>query len=197
MAIYLNKDNKSEIMSVINDHLAEKYDKAGTGLEYVRAKATLTKAIIGAVNGATPKEEFKVLQKHGFTEEIHEFRYSVDDGKKQTIRKLWSSLSRKNRSVGIEFPEHLEVHQGFDLAALINEKKELHSKAVNCNELHNLRRCELGDLSYAYYLRLENYRTVEQLLREYPDMADFIKNDTKGATPSEAERKIAAFNKEA
>lgn len=195
MATYLNKDTKSKIMIIIDDHLVKKYDKAGTGLEYVRAKATLTKALVGAVRKHIPEEEFKVLQKYGFTEEIREFRYVVDGNEKKTVRKLWGNHSYDHH-IKIEFPEHLEVRKGFNLAAFINDKKELHNKAVDYDKLFDLRRCELNDLSYAYFLRLKGCRTVEQLLRKYPDMTDFVKGGAEKAALSETEQKIAAFNKE-
>ena len=188
---YLNAGLKDKIKENIEDYVRDKMDKSIPGKELKALTRQIVERLRLRVSKRCPDSDLQVLKKYELTSDHSVVSITLSD--KDEILRPWQS---SNFCYKIKIDPVIETHKLSQknrfLIDVIRADEKLSSLCISTYKIKDHIKCEINETVRAYMSRIAKFRTVDPLLKAYPNLKKFIPKQ-KSPGSSKEDKVIAAF----
>lgn len=199
MTQYLSKDYLNRMRKKVHNFVEENYWKGDAEKARIDLRDTCRMLFFEMSSKIIPDSDKAILVKYGYIDEVKEVWFNfIEVGEQIRVRLSDSSPLRlwdKTGTVSLQFWPGTALHTLAELRwngvsnteyfeNKINRKKSDNAVCLfdALKDLHMLEttgKCEIEDLVNAIMAKTDSFKTVNQLIKVYPDMEKFLPDPSK------------------
>ena len=177
----LSKTLKHEIRNNIEVFVRKKMDESIPGKELASMKKSILIFLKKEILKKFTEAEFIVLKKYGHISTVHPFRIIQDV--KGHLREPWTYKGNPT-SLTLEFTPTLETPKNLFfsthyLIKILEFDEKMKALTVQAIKTFDHIECEIKETINAFMEVVDTYKTVNSMIKNYPDLEKFIPKEEK------------------
>ena len=194
MARFINQTFRQKMIRIVREHVEKKYDQSPFGQEFRQLEKTAAKELRKLIVRLYPKEDMDVLKKYNNGKKLGSINVIVDTSGRILYPYSGSSGNAITFNTPVDIPINADRQS---IISNVKDEQQLKDILVEFIRVSEVRKCEIRKIVDAYMARTCDFRTVETMLKAFPDMECMVpkvENNYQKTTVSDGEKLIASLN---